>query len=293
VSDIGNTLREARIRRGLSLTDVETVTKIRSKYLEALEENDFEVLPGPTVVKGFLRSYAIFLKLDPDALLADYRSLYEYHKEDIRPLRTELTQQRRSPTSAERKKKRTRRTQRGYVAAGLIAIVVIILLAWFGLGGGGQSAATLSPANLPSTTAVASGTSATVAVATTTTTASGDASATIKAGASSSSTEGKGTTTTVEVPTTTGENVAMVLNVTEGSCWLLVREDNENGAELYAGTLSAGGQQSFESAKRYYLMAGIPDALSVSVNGTPYSLSGEAGSFLVTEAGVERIQQAP
>ena len=50
--DIGNTLREARIRRGLSLADVENVTKIRSKYLEALEENDFEVLPGPTVVRG-------------------------------------------------------------------------------------------------------------------------------------------------------------------------------------------------------------------------------------------------
>ena len=56
--DIGNTLREARIRKGLTITDVENVTKIRAKYLEALEEDDFEVLPGPTFVKGFLRTYA-------------------------------------------------------------------------------------------------------------------------------------------------------------------------------------------------------------------------------------------
>ena len=111
--DIGNTLREARIRKGLSLVDVETVTKIRRKYLEALEENDFEVLPGPTVVKGFLRSYAVFLKLDPERILTEYRSQYEYHRDEIGALRTEMAQQRRSPTSAERKKKRTRRTQTG------------------------------------------------------------------------------------------------------------------------------------------------------------------------------------
>ena len=67
VPEIGNTLREARIRKGLSIKDVEDATKIRSKYLEALEEDDFEVLPGPTFVKGFLRTYAVFLKLDADA----------------------------------------------------------------------------------------------------------------------------------------------------------------------------------------------------------------------------------
>ena len=72
----------------------------------------------------------------------------------------------------------------------------------------------------------------------------------------------------------------------------MVREDNENGAELYAGTLSAGGQQTFDSAKRYWVMAGIPDALTISVNGTPYSLSGAAGAFVVTETGVERVRAA-
>ena len=149
--DIGNTLREARIRKGLSITDVESVTKIRSKYLEALEENDFEVLPGPTVVKGFLRSYAIFLKLDSEALLAEYRSKYEHHGEELGALRTEMSQQQRTRTSAERKKKRTRRTQRGYVAAGFIAVVAVILLAWFG-SGRGQEPATIDGSNLSSST---------------------------------------------------------------------------------------------------------------------------------------------
>jgi cytoskeleton protein RodZ len=278
VPDIGNTLREARIRKGLSITDVESVTKIRSKYLEALEENDFEVLPGPTVVKGFLRSYAIFLKLDSEALLAEYRSKYEHHVEELGALRTEMSQQQRTRTSAERKKKRTRRTQRGYAAAGFIAVVAVILLAWFG-SGRGQEPATIDGSNLSSSTSSTSASSATtvsIAVETTTT------SATIPPESS--------TTTSVGVATTTGENVTMVLSVAQGSCWLVVREDNESGAELYAGTLSAGGQQTFDSAKRYWVMAGIPDALTISVNGTPYSLSGPAGAFLVTETGVERVQ---
>jgi cytoskeleton protein RodZ len=273
VPDIGNTLREARIRKGLSVIDVENVTKIRTKYLQALEENDFEVLPGPTVVKGFLRSYAIFLKLDPDLLLTEYRSQFEYHREDIGQLRTDMAQQPRTRTSAERKKSRTRRTQRGYVAAGVIAVLIIIALAWV-TSGRGQTPATIGASNR--TTSTSTSEFATAAVETT----------------STSSTIPGGTSTTAGVPTTTGENVNMVLSVTQGSCWLVVHEDSESGAELYAGTLSAGGKQSFDSAKRYWVMAGIPSALTISVNGTSNSLSGGAGSFLVAETGVERIQPA-
>jgi cytoskeleton protein RodZ len=285
VPDIGNTLREARIRKGLTISDVETVTKIRSKYLEALEENDFEVLPGPTVVKGFLRSYAVFLKLDPEELLAEYRNQYEYHREDIGALRTELSQQRRTPTSAERKKKRNRRTQRGYVAAGLIAVILIILLAWLTSGGRGQGPATIDASNLPSSTTTLP-TTQTVAVAAESTSTSSTTTS-----EHTSTTASENTSTTVHAPATTGENVKMVLSVSEGSCWLVVREDSESGAELYAGTLSAGGRQTFENAKQYWMMAGAPEALTVSVNGTPFSLSGGAGTFVVTESGVERIEQ--
>ncbi len=294
--DIGNTLREARIRRGLTLADVENVTKIRSKYVEALEENDFEVLPGPTVVKGFLRSYALFLRLPADPLIEEYRALYESSRDDIGALRTELSQQRRTQTSAERKKKRQRRTQRGYIAVAILAVIVIVVIAWLGAGRG-KGAAVLGADNLPSTTAAVS-TSSTVATEGGETSTSEDVESSTSED-SSTSTTGKTTTTTVSETTTTagngtastsGQNVTMVLTVTEGSCWLVVRDDSENGADLYAGTLSAGGQQTFNTAKRYWFRAGIPDALSITVNGTPYTVSGGAGTFVVTEAGVEREQ---
>ena len=64
---IGETLREARMRQKLDIADVERQTKIRAKYLRALENEEFGMLPGPTFVKTFLRTYAEVLGLDPHA----------------------------------------------------------------------------------------------------------------------------------------------------------------------------------------------------------------------------------
>ena len=74
--EIGDTLREARLRQGLTIKDVEDTLKIRGKYLQALEQDDFEVLPGDTFVRAFLRSYASFLGLEADVLVAEYASAH-------------------------------------------------------------------------------------------------------------------------------------------------------------------------------------------------------------------------
>jgi cytoskeleton protein RodZ len=74
VFEIGSTLREARVRRKLTLQQAEEDTKIRVKYLQAMENEEFETMPGPTYVKGFLRTYATYLDLDPRIILDEYRS---------------------------------------------------------------------------------------------------------------------------------------------------------------------------------------------------------------------------
>jgi len=74
VFEIGNTLREARVRRNLTLQQVEEDTKIRVKYVQAMENEDFDVMPGATYVKGFLRTYSEYLALDPEVMLDEYRS---------------------------------------------------------------------------------------------------------------------------------------------------------------------------------------------------------------------------
>ena len=71
MGQIGNTLREARLAIGLSLTDAQKATKIRARYLEALEQERFRMLPAPAYARGFLRSYAELLGLDPDPLLRE------------------------------------------------------------------------------------------------------------------------------------------------------------------------------------------------------------------------------
>src|SRR5919112_6429068 len=84
---IGETLREARMRQRLDIADVEQRTKIRAKYLRALENEEFGMLPGPTFVKTFLRTYAEMLGLDPHVLVEEYRAKYERDDDlELQPL---------------------------------------------------------------------------------------------------------------------------------------------------------------------------------------------------------------
>ena len=83
--EIGQTLRETRLRNRVDITEVEAGTKIRAKYLRALENEEWDLLPGPTFVKTFLRSYADYLGLDSRLLVEEYKQRFE------RPSTMELT----------------------------------------------------------------------------------------------------------------------------------------------------------------------------------------------------------
>lgn len=72
MSELGRQLAEARTAKDRSLADVEAETRIRQKYLEALENGAYDVLPRGAVTRGFLRSYARHLGLDVDAILSLY-----------------------------------------------------------------------------------------------------------------------------------------------------------------------------------------------------------------------------
>jgi hypothetical protein len=74
VFEIGNSLREARERQQLDWPQIELATKIRSKYLRALEDEQFGILPAQPYVKGFLRTYAEYLGLDGQLYVDEYSS---------------------------------------------------------------------------------------------------------------------------------------------------------------------------------------------------------------------------
>jgi cytoskeleton protein RodZ len=137
---IGETLREARMRQRLDIADVESRTKIRAKYLRALENEEFGMLPGPTFVKTFLRTYAEMLGLDPHVLVEEYRAHYE--GED------ELDLQALGPTTTPARDRR-RGPSLGPGSLALLALVaVLIVLLAIGLasddGDGDERAATRS-----------------------------------------------------------------------------------------------------------------------------------------------------
>lgn len=70
---IGTTLREARNRRKVGLSEVEAATRIRVRYLRAIESEEWDVLPGDVYVRSFIRTYASYLGLDGERLADEYR----------------------------------------------------------------------------------------------------------------------------------------------------------------------------------------------------------------------------
>jgi cytoskeletal protein RodZ len=79
--EIGGSLREARLKRDLTPADVQKAIRIRDRYLQALEEERWELLPGDAYVKGFLRTYADYLGLDGNLYVEEYNSRFAHPEE--------------------------------------------------------------------------------------------------------------------------------------------------------------------------------------------------------------------
>jgi transcriptional regulator with XRE-family HTH domain len=126
MAEIGATLREARMRARIDVSEIEAKTKIRAKYLRALENEEWSLLPGPTFVKSFLRTYAQALGLDGKALVEEYRLNHERPNDLYEPI---ASQPRRRPGGRPG-------ASRGYIAAvGAVMAVIIVLIVLLATGG--------------------------------------------------------------------------------------------------------------------------------------------------------------
>ena len=110
------------MRQGLELAELEQATKIRAKYLRALEDEEFDLLPAQTYVKGFLRSYAEYLGLDGQVYVDEYNSRFDVGEEEVAGPR-----------------RSTRRQQRGVqvqsrvlvlTLLGIAAVAALVIIAW-------------------------------------------------------------------------------------------------------------------------------------------------------------------
>jgi cytoskeletal protein RodZ len=130
VFEIGNSLHEARTRRKIELVQAEQATKIRGKYLKALEDEEFDLLPSETYVKGFLRAYADYLGLDGQLYVDEYNSRF-VAGDDWQPRRSR---------AAEEGRRRERRVQAVVVLVTLAVVAIlttIVISAWQTSGGSG------------------------------------------------------------------------------------------------------------------------------------------------------------
>ena len=125
--DIGSSLREARLRQDLDFPELEERTKIRPKYLRALEDERFDILPAPTYVRGFLRSYAEALGLDGQPFVDEYNSRFTVGEDDA-PLRA-----RRVPQP--RRDRAPRESRIAAVALVAIAVATALVIAAWKFGG--------------------------------------------------------------------------------------------------------------------------------------------------------------
>jgi cytoskeleton protein RodZ len=227
VFEIGTSLREARLRQGIELPRVEADTKIRAKYLRALEEERFEVLPAETYVKGFLRTYAEYLGLDGQLYVDEFTSRFA-RPED--PLLAPSTPQRT----------RSRPVESNFVVvalAGIVAVTILVVVAW--RVGSGENT---NPGAFIGTQPIGEAPATTAETTPPPTPPPAPASPDIRL-------------------------AKLVLSAARGDCWVQVRAGSARGRLIYEGTLQQGQTQRFARWSRLWLELGAPSNLNAQLNG--------------------------
>jgi transcriptional regulator with XRE-family HTH domain len=147
MADIGATLREARMRQRIDISEIESETKIRAKYLRALENEEWDLLPGPTYVKSFLRTYAEALGLDGKLLIEEYKLGHERLSDvEMQPIRP--------PSARDARRRRRSGSGRGWAVLAVVAALLVSLyfLGQSGGDNGEESSTTLPPVSTQTTT---------------------------------------------------------------------------------------------------------------------------------------------
>lgn len=250
--EIGNTLLEARARRNLDIPSCEAGTKIRAKYLRAMEEEQFDVLPSPTYVRGFLRTYGEFLGLDGGLLVDEYESRFlgpEDRHGDVRP-RSRTGPSARRPASG-RRRRGARRTEAQLLWLAIGGVMGVALLVWLGAGSNSPSAPPIAT-GLPS---------------------------------------GPVTPTSQDPSLATPEESQPVkiqlIGVGPYGSYVDVRSGTASGQELFTGLVAPGGGQPFQTMSSIWLLSSNPTGLEVEIDGKISTLPSNQTTFLVSKTGVE------
>lgn len=244
--DIGNTLKQARLLKGYTLADAEEATKIRARYLEALENEEFNVLPGRVYVIAFLRNYARYLGLNDDELVQQYKQMI--NTEVVSEETATQAQDSLEEKPSRRPRERRRRRKPNYLPILLIVAVLAIVFA-----------ATLaykvwSPGDVPKEPKVV------------------ERNEQPKPAPEQSEPTPAAEENKPEPQVQQG--VEIVLNVTEANCWVSVDVD---GQAAFAGTITSGDVKTFSGKEKIKVRLGDAGAVEVKYNGEDLGKLGSRG----------------
>ncbi len=257
---LGEELRRLRENRGLSLREVSDATHIGSRFLQAIEADNYSILPGGIFNRGFVRSYARYVGLDEEQALVLYNQQLEAQGGEAprttAPSWDGIDEEVSSPW-------------------GTIALIVIILLLlsagvytayrWF--KGEDATSQIVGTSPLPASSASPDGNSSSVPTVTTSESPSlsptPEASPTVSPSASPSPSP-----TVSPAPPLTG-NLMVKIQVGENQCWLKVKSDANPAAE---GTLNPGDVREFSASDKMILSFGNAVGVTATLNGRPMKL---------------------
>jgi cytoskeleton protein RodZ len=248
--EVGGSLREARLKRGLSPADVQKAIRIRDRYLQALEEERWELLPGDAYVKGFLRTYADYLGLDGNLYVEEYNSRF------ARPDEPQLVPVRFARTG-------TRFGGLGFlrplVLVGAVVAIVAAIAAWQ-LSGSSSPKHSAPPTTAPTTTA------------------------------SHTTPKKTKRKKTHEKQVSAALPRRAVVVASRGNSWLWVRSGSAAGPTVYQGTLLQGRTLSVSlKSGPVWIRIGDPPSIDLRLGGKlMHGLPTQVGNVLLTRRGVRR-----
>jgi cytoskeletal protein RodZ len=253
-ASFGGWLRRQREMREISLRDIADRTKISLRYLEAMEEDRFDLLPAPIFAKGFLREYARYVGLSPDEVVNHYLAVQQQQSPDEDGVKKDQTLVNRP----HRVKPVRSWTYGLFLAIAVLALIGLIwALVWYNNHRREKPAADGTPPPMPAIAAPAEPAAAQVA------------------------------TTEPVVPEKPSAPLEVTLDFTS-NCWVDVKVD---GKALLSEERVQGESLPVAAQKSVDIHLGNAGAAEIQVNGMAYAVNGKSGQVLDVHIDLETVRQ--
>lgn len=292
MSDLGQLLKKARLEKGISMDQLEEMTKIRKRYLEAIEEGEYKILPGSFYVRAFIKSYSESVGLDPNEVLGLYGKAIP--APTVEAVAEPIRRRKRNDTRSTEKLSKWAST---ILMLSFVLLILGVLYYFIGNSYGGSESNEVNPGDkitdkLPDPNAAAG--------QTTSESASGN-----KTDAGKQPTTGQAVApppAPIPVVTlartennvdyyvaTNADKLSVQLKIGGEECWLRIdkivppTENRKQERQVIEEKLyKKGDARDWTSDSSVYLTVGFPPAAEITVNGIPISLG--------TKKDVKRIQ---